>query len=62
MMLCNSELCERINIENKDKIYEPKCLLKNGRFKDFSIFRNKGDLKIPPYLRTRFINDVRESC
>lgn len=37
------------------------CSLKNGRFKDFSIFRNRGDLKIPQYLRTRFVNDLHES-
>lgn len=53
MMLYNNELCERINIESKDKIYILGCSLKNGRFKDLSTFKNRGDLKIRQYLKTR---------
>lgn len=56
------KFCKRINIESKDKTYEPRYLLKNGRFKDFSIFRNKGDLKIPHYLKTWFVNNICELC
>ena len=51
-MMYNTELCETINVESKDKVCELGCSLKNGRLKDCSILSNTENLKIPHYLRT----------
>lgn len=45
-MMYNNELCEAINMKSKNKIYKLGYSLKNGRLKDFSIFRNEKDFSI----------------